>query len=81
MATRFCSAGGTQPEHGAPYRSMSVEEAVAHAEVVVLAVPFGALATVLPPLGSLLIRMWKLGATTDNARFIRERARALTPEK
>ena len=25
--------------------------------------------------------MWKLGATTDNARFIRERARALTPEE
>lgn len=25
--------------------------------------------------------MWKLGTTSDNARFIRERARALSPEE
>ena len=45
---------GAPPGRAATCRSMSVEEAVAHGEVVVLAVPFGALASVLAPLGSAL---------------------------
>jgi 8-hydroxy-5-deazaflavin:NADPH oxidoreductase len=39
---------------GAPYRTMSLEQVVAHGDVIVLAVPFGALTSVLPPLAHAL---------------------------
>lgn len=43
-----------KPEPDASYRSMSLEQVVAHGNVIVLAVPFGALTSVLPPLARAL---------------------------
>jgi predicted dinucleotide-binding enzyme len=63
LGSLFHSAGhdvavGLRPEvqakASAPYRSASLEAAALHGEIVVLAVPFGALASALPPLSMAL---------------------------
>jgi 8-hydroxy-5-deazaflavin:NADPH oxidoreductase len=55
--------GGERPEAIAPPGVVSVEEAVAHGDVVVLALPFAALAVALPPIAAALARKVVVDAT------------------